>query len=265
MQVIRRIALGVRYDGTAYHGWQAQDDTLPTVQLFLEQALSRVANQQITVTCAGRTDAGVHACAQVVHFDTDVERSDYSWVFGANSNLPPDIAVQWAMEVPRDFHARFSAASRRYRYIIYNHNVRPAILRSGVAWYHKPLDERDMLLAGNYLLGEHDFTSFRGSDCQSKSPIRELREITVRRHHRMVVIEVMANAFLLHMVRNIAGVLIPIGAGDKPPEWAKTVLEARNRSAAGVTVTASGLYMVDVQYPEAFHLPKTPIGPFFLP
>lgn len=261
---VKRIALGIRYDGAQYHGWQTQDN-LPTVQSKVELALSCVANQPISVTCAGRTDAGVHATAQVVHFDSDAERSEYSWVFGANSNLPPDICVTWAKVVDRDFHARFSAVSRRYRYVIFNHEVRPGILKNAVGWFHKPLDDMLMQEAAKYLLGEHDFSAYRGSSCQARSPIRRITNIDIRRQRRMIIVEVEANAFLLHMIRNIGGVLTAIGAGDKPPIWAKQVLDSKDRQQAGVTISPNGLYLVDVEYPAVFELPKNPIGPFFLP
>ncbi len=260
----QRIALCVRYDGARYHGWQVQEE-LSTVQLQVEKALSLVANHRVTVTCAGRTDARVHASAQVIHFDTDAERSDHAWVFGANSNLPSDISVLWAKPVEKNFHARFSATARRYRYVLYNHDVKPAILRHAVGWWYKPLDEKRMQEAGNYLLGEHDFSSFRGSGCQSKSPIRTMSLLDIRRSGRMLILEVQANAFLLHMVRNIAGMLVAIGSGEKPIEWAKEVLEAQDRRTAGVTISPNGLYLVEVTYPPEFKLPRVPLGPFFLP
>jgi len=261
---MHRMVLALRYDGTAYHGWQVQNN-LKTVQKTLEQALSRVADHPVTVTCAGRTDAGVHASAQVVHFDTEAERSDYSWVFGTNSNLPHDISVLWAKSVSSQFHARFSAMARRYRYVLYNHQIRPGILRNAVGWYHRPLDEKRMQEAATHLIGEHDFSSFRGADCQAKSPIRTVHEIEIYRVRRMLVIEIQANAFLLHMVRNVAGVLVAIASGDRPPEWAKAVLTAYDRRRAGMTISPRGLYLVEVSYPPEFKLLRMPLGPFFLP
>lgn len=258
------MALALRYDGTAYHGWQAQH-ALKTVQGVVEKALSRVANHSVTVTCAGRTDAGVHASGQVVHFDTEAKRSDYSWVFGTNSNLPHDISVLWAKPVSDQFHARFSAFARRYRYVLYNHEIRPAILRNAVGWHHRPLDEQRMQEAANDLLGEHDFSSFRGADCQAKNPVRTIHRIEVYRVRRMLVIEIQANAFLLHMVRNIAGVLVAVASGDRSPDWVRTVLTARDRREAGVTISPYGLYLVEVSYPLEFKLPQAPLGPFFLP
>lgn len=260
----KRIALGLRYDGSGYHGWQVQDSELPTVQGATERALSRVANHPISIVCAGRTDAGVHATGQVVHFDTTVDRRDYSWVFGSNSNLPSDISVLWAKQTNAEFHARFSAQSRMYRYILYNHTIKPALLRHGVGWYHKPLDEQKMQQAAQYLIGEHDFTSFRGSGCQSRSAVRTMESIQIARRGKMVIIEVKANAFLLHMVRNLVGSLITVGNGTEKPEWIKEVLMARDRKSAGVTIAPNGLYLVKVDYPEAFQLPQPPIGPYFL-
>lgn len=259
-----RIALGLRYDGTGYHGWQIQND-LNTIQGTVEKALSTVANHPVSVTCAGRTDAGVHATAQTIHFDTKAHRSDYSWVFGVNSNLPHSISILWAKPVREDFHARYSAMARRYRYILYNHEIRPGILRKAVGWYYRPLDEQQMIVAGKHFLGEHDFSSFRGSDCQAKSPVRTIHQIEIFRIRRMVVIEVQANGFLLHMVRNIVGVLMAIGTGEHPPEWAKQVLEACDRKQGGMTISPNGLYLVEVNYPPEFQLPRMPLGPFFLP
>ncbi len=262
--MMQRIAVGLRYDGTGYHGWQVQEG-LSTVQGTVERALSAVADHPVSVTCAGRTDAGVHATAQTIHFDTRAHRSDYSWVFGANSNLPNNISVLWAKPVSDDFHARYSARARRYRYVLYNHEIRPGILRHSVGWYYRPLDEKLMLEGAKHLLGEHDFNSFRGSDCQAKSPIRTIHQIEIFRIRRMVVVEVQANAFLLHMVRNIVGVLMAIGCGERPPLWAKEVLEARDRTKGGMTISPNGLYLVEVNYPPEFALPRMPLGPFFLP
>src|SRR3990167_11356316 len=258
-----RIALCVRYDGSGYHGWQIQKG-LVTLQGTLERALTFVAAHPINTVCAGRTDAGVHASGQVIHFDTEALRSEHAWKFGANSNLPGDISVVWAKEVSSDFHARFSAKARRYRYVLYNHDVRPAILRNAVGWWYRELDEERMQQAAHYLIGEHDFSSFRGAGCQSHSPFREIIQLEIRRVRHMVIIEVLGNAFLLHMVRNIAGVLVAIGSGDRPPEWAKEVLDARDRTQAGITISPAGLYLVDVEYPGTFELPRIPLGPFFL-
>lgn len=262
----KRIAVGISYDGAGYHGWQRQHNQpeLATVQYYVERALSFVANHDVEVVCAGRTDARVHAVGQVVHFDTDAERTDYSWVFGANSNLPPSVNAAWAKEVDPEFHARFKAEARKYRYIIYNHNIRSAILRDSVTWVRKPLDVGLMQLAARYLLGEHDFSSFRGADCQAKSAIREVHSLEICQKGQMITLDICANAFLLHMVRNIVGVLLPIGQGLQPPEWAKQVLEAHLRSAGGVTAAPNGLYLTSVLYPEQYDLPKNLNMPFFL-
>lgn len=259
-----RIALGVRYDGSSYHGWQVQDG-LSTVQQQVERALSVVANQPIMVVCAGRTDAGVHASGQVLHFDTVAYRSDHAWIFGSNNNLPYDISIIWAKEVDKGFHARYRALTRRYRYVIYNHEIRPAILRRAISWYFRPLDEKRMQVAAQFLLGEHDFSSFQGAGCQSKTPIRTIFQIEIFRIQRMVVIEIQANAFLFRMVRNIAGALVAIGSGEKEPKWAESVLKARDRQQIGAAVSPNGLYLVEVSYPTVFKIPKIPLGPFFLP
>ncbi|QTS84086.1 tRNA pseudouridine(38-40) synthase TruA [Coxiella endosymbiont of Amblyomma nuttalli] len=258
-----RIALGICYDGSAYHGWQAQDG-LDTVQQQLERALSMVADQPIVVACAGRTDAGVHASGQVLHFDTTAYRSNHAWIFGVNSHLPHDISVTWAKEVNEHFHARYGAFARRYRYVIYNHQIRPAILYQAIGWYFRPLDEKRMQIAAQFLLGEHDFSSFQGAGCQSKTPMRVIFQIEIFRIRCMVVIEVQANAFLLRMMRNITGVLVAIGSGEKEPKWAEHVLKAKDRQQGGVTVSPNGLYLVEVSYPYKFKLPQTPLGPFFL-
>ncbi|WP_434528108.1 tRNA pseudouridine(38-40) synthase TruA [Vibrio sp. K4] len=259
-----RIALGIEYNGTNYFGWQRQRD-VKSVQEELEKALSVVANHPVEVQCAGRTDAGVHGTGQVVHFDTNVSRKMVAWTMGANANMPSDIAVRWAVEVNDDFHARFSATARRYRYIIFNHALRPGILNSGVSHYHGELDEKKMHGAGQYLLGENDFSSFRAAHCQSLSPFRNLMHLNVTRHGDYIVIDIKANAFVHHMVRNITGSLIKVGRGEEKPEWIKWLLEAKDRKLAGATAKAEGLYLVDVDYPEEFGLPQVPIGPLFLP
>lgn len=249
-----RIVLGIEYDGSAYHGWQSQEEVL-TLQSVIEKALSQVANEAISITCAGRTDAGVHALGQVAHFDTDAERSEYSWIFGANSNLPSDISVRWAKEMHDSFHARFSAIARRYRYIIYNSPIRPSLYRHYMTWHPRLLDEKKMATAATYFIGEHDFSSFRGMDCQAKSPIREVLAITVQRKNHWIVVDVKANAFLHHMVRNIVGVLIAVGENKREPEWTKELLTTRDRTKAGITAPAHGLYLLEVDYPQQFQLP----------
>ena len=255
-----RIALGIEYDGSAFSGWQTQEG-VPTVQEAVEQALSKVADHPVAVTCAGRTDAGVHAACQVVHFDTEAQRPDHAWVFGANANLPPEVSVLWARPVPADFHARFSAFRRRYRYVIFQRPVRPTYLAWRCAWEYRPLDETAMARAAQYLLGEHDFSAYRAQACQAKSPVRTVYRLDVVRHGDFVVIDVEANAFLHHMVRNIAGVLMDIGAGKRPPEWAWEVLATRERRLGGVTAPPHGLYLQRIFYPPRFDLPVLPEKP----
>jgi tRNA pseudouridine38-40 synthase len=250
-----RIAAIIEYDGSRFSGWQRQEQTR-TVQAVIEEALSKVADEVIQVTVAGRTDAGVHAAGQVIHFDTSAARSDYSWVRGANSNLPYEVALLWAGPVEDGFHARFSATGRYYHYIILNRPIRPTYLARRVTHEFRLLDESAMQRASHYLLGEHDFTSFRATECQAKSPVRELRALDVTRHGDMVHIQAHANAFLQHMVRNIAGVLMTVGAGEREPSWAKEVLEARDRRAGGVTAAPYGLYLREIEYPETFKLPR---------
>lgn len=258
-----KIALGVEYDGSRYFGWQRQLN-VASVQQRLEDALSIIADTTCTVFCAGRTDAGVHGTGQVVHFDTDVYRSLQSWCFGTNTFLPPDIAVKWAREVPDDFHARFSATARRYRYIIYNNKLRSAILPAGLSHYYAALDVDKMNQAGQFLLGENDFTSFRSAQCQSHTPWRNVHHLKVTRQNDYIIIDIQANAFVHHMVRNIVGSLIEVGQGRKPIEWIKWLLEQKDRTLAAPTARAEGLYLVDVLYPERFNLPKTQLGPLFL-
>jgi tRNA pseudouridine38-40 synthase len=257
-----RIALGIEYDGSKYYGWQRQNSFI-SVQECVEDALHKIALEPIVVTCAGRTDAGVHATQQVVHFDTEVQRPTKAWTRGVNTHLPRGIGIKWAKVTTDDFHARFSAWSRRYRYIIYNHQLRPAILHAGITHVYYPLDVDRMHLAAQCLVGKHDFSSFRGANCQSKSPIRTMSEISVTRRDDYIVVEVAANAFLHHMVRNIVGSLIRVGTSDETVEWMKTTLEARDRKKAGITSKPNGLYLVNVVYPPEFELPETPLGPIF--
>jgi len=258
-----RIALGLEYDGSHFNGWQRQT-TIPSIQATLESALSKVAAIPVATICAGRTDAGVHATAQVVHFDTTAVRPARAWILGTNTLLTPAIRVLWAREVPTSFNARRSATSRRYRYVIYNHPLRPSLMRNYVSWFYENLDVNSMVKASRYWLGEHDFSSFRSSECQSKSAIRNVESIQIVRVGEQVILEFVANAFLHHMVRNMVGVLLKIGTGRAQPEWASTVLENRDRRLAGVTAPSSGLYLVDVQYPKHYGLPEIEVGPWFL-
>lgn len=259
-----RIAMGIEYDGSRYFGWQRQRE-VNSIQAELERALSQIANHTVEVQCAGRTDAGVHATGQVVHFDTHAERNLSAWTLGINSNLPRDIAVKWAQVVPDEFHARFSATARRYRYIILNANLRQAILAGGISHYHGEIDAERMHQAGQCLLGEHDFSSFRAVQCQSKTPWRNITHLAVSRVGPYVILDIRANAFLHHMVRNITGSLLEVGMGNQPESWIVDVLAARDRERAGATAKAGGLYLVDVTYPEHFALPILPLGPLWLP
>ncbi|MCL2915379.1 tRNA pseudouridine(38-40) synthase TruA [Shewanella corallii] len=259
-----RIALGVEYDGSGFYGWQRQQE-VDSVQAQLEKALSIVANEPIELQCAGRTDAGVHATGQVVHFDTNAIRKEGAWTMGVNANLPDGIAVRWAKQVDDEFHARFSATARRYRYIIYNHNFRPGIHRHGVSHYHGIIDEKRMNMAAQALIGEQDFTSFRAIQCQSKTPFRNVHKVTVTRQGMYIIVDIQANAFLHHMVRNIVGSLLEIGLGNQPLDWMRTLLDMKDRSKAAATAKPHGLYLVDVTYPQEFELPKLAMGPLFLP
>jgi tRNA pseudouridine38-40 synthase len=257
-----RIALAVEYDGSPYHGWQRQSE-VDSVQAQLETALSRVANEPIVVVCAGRTDRAVHATYQVVHFETPVERADHAWLMGGTFFLPPDITLLWARPVPDDFHARFSATARSYRYVILNRGTRAAINRERVTWYRGRLDADAMHEAGQYLLGKHDFSSFRARDCQAQSPVRTIESFSVQRQGDYIYLDITANAFLHHMVRNIVGTLLPIGTGEQTPESILAVLQARHRSVAGITAPAEGLYLVNVRYPTHFSIPPPRSLPVF--
>ncbi len=249
-----RIAVGLEYLGGAYVGWQSQP-TRPSVQGCLEAALAKVADEPVSVVCAGRTDAGVHARGQVAHFDTTARRSMRAWVLGVNTELPRDISVIWAQPVPAHFHARYSAEARTYRYLILNRRARGGLWEGCATWVHRPLDALAMAEAAALLEGEHDFSAFRAAECQARSPVRRLERLRVQREHAWVSIEATANAFLHHMVRNIAGLLIAVGKGDAPAGWAAEVLAGRDRRLAAPTAPAEGLYLWSVRYPEAFVLP----------
>jgi tRNA pseudouridine38-40 synthase len=249
-----RYALGLEYDGTAFSGWQRQLET-PTVQLSVEKAITRVANHPVTVHCAGRTDTGVHARGQVAHFDTDSNRSDRQWVLGINSHLPGSISALWARQVDEDFHARFGAYSRSYRYTILNRWVRPAIGESFYSWCRYSLDAPLMNDAAQYLLGEHDFSAFRSAGCSAQHALREVKAISVERLQDKVIIDITANAFLYHMVRNIVGSLINVGRRENTVEWFAEVLQKKDRKLAGATADSQGLCFLNVRYDAKYELP----------
>ncbi len=249
-----RLVLGIEYDGTAYNGWQRQRHGVG-IQAVVEDALSKVADEPIEVTCAGRTDAGVHAVAQVVHFDSKAERTTRNWVLGVNVNIPDDVNVCWAKAVDQDFHARFSATSRSYRYLILNRPVRSSLYRNRAWWVHQPLNESDMQRAADSLRGEHDFSAFRAAGCQASTAVRDITGIRIARAGDWITIDVIADAFLQHMVRNIAGLLVTIGQGEEGPGWAREVLEGRDRTKGGIAAPAHGLTLTNVAYPDRYDLP----------
>lgn len=250
----RRIVLGLEYDGGDFAGWQRQQHAR-SVQAEVEQAVSVVANERVGVTAAGRTDSGVHATHQVVHFETIAERPERAWIRGVTTNLPDDIGVRWVREVDAAFHARYSALSRTYRYVLLSDSRRPVLIRDRVAWTWKVLDAEPMQVAANELIGEHDFSSFRAAACQAPHAVRCIQRLTVEASGPFTYIDIEANAFLHHMVRNIAGSLMLVGARERPPEWIAEVLAARDRTVAGITAPATGLYMTGVSYPQAHGLP----------
>jgi tRNA pseudouridine38-40 synthase len=249
-----RIAAAIEYDGSGFLGWQRLSHG-DSVQAAVESALSYVADHVVEVTCAGRTDSGVHAWCQVVHFDSESVRSTRAWVLGANAKLPHSVCLRWAQPVDPSFHARYAAVARRYRYSILNRPVRPALQRQMLTWERTPLDAAAMHQAAQALVGEHDFTSFRTVACQAKSPCRRIDEVQVRRAGEQVVMQIQANAFLHHMVRNIVGSLLPIGRGEQAPQWIAELLAARNRALAGPTAPPNGLLFVGPLYPAHFGLP----------
>lgn len=253
-----RIALGIQYEGTDYYGWQSQVG-LPTVQQAVESALTKVADQPVSVVCAGRTDRGVHALGQVVHFDAPVSRDLIAWQRGGNCFLPRDVSITWARSVPDSFHARFSATARQYRYILYNHESRPGMMHRYVKWECRALNIDRMREAANHLIGEHDFSSFRGSGCQAKTAIRTMTLVRIEREGCLWTIDVRANAFLLHMVRNIVGSLLRVGAGLETAAWMRQVLEGKNRCLAGMTASPAGLLLTNVCYDDIYGLPAAGI------
>ncbi|MCK5831528.1 MAG: tRNA pseudouridine(38-40) synthase TruA [Methylococcales bacterium] len=253
-----RIVLGIEYDGTLFSGWQFQNEQR-TVQDELEKALSRIADEKVSVHCAGRTDSGVHALEQVIHFDTEVNRTLDSWVMGGNTNLPSDVRIIWAKQAIDDFHARYSAIARYYRYVILNRKMKSALLRNQVTWCYNTLNEVNMHNAAQAMIGEHDFSSFRAQGCQSVSPRRLIHFINVYREDDTVIIELSANAFLHHMVRNIAGVLMDIGMEKQPVIWVEELLNIKDRTQASVTAAPYGLYLGGVFYPEKYGIIKHPV------
>ncbi len=249
-----RVAIGVEYDGTAYHGWQRQPHST-SVQETLQAALGRIADAPVDLTCAGRTDAGVHARAQVAHFDTAAQRSVRAWLFGANSVLPPSVNLRWVQPVPEQFHARYAAVRRSYRYLVLNRPTRSALAAGRALVVYAPLDTALMQTAADALIGEHDFSAYRAAECQARSPVRTIEALGVRRCGDWVSIEVTANAFLQHMVRNIVGTLLAVGQGDAGPQRAREQLESRQRSSGEATAAAHGLYFWRAEYPPQFGLP----------
>ncbi len=260
---IFRYAAGIEYDGSAYCGWQRQRHC-DSVQQALEDALSSVAAEPLTARCAGRTDAGVHATAQVIHFDTSATRSEDNWLRGCNANLPRDVRCLWVRAAPAGFHARFSALARTYRYIVLNSENRPALFRHNLTWERQSLSIAAMREAAAVLPGEQDFSSFRAAGCQSSTALRQIFYIDIFTLNDMVVFEVCANAFLLHMVRNIVGALLSIGRGERSPGWLGELLATRDRAQAPATAPAAGLYLVGVDYPLMFKLPRVKPGPSFV-
>ncbi len=260
-----RIACRVEYNGAGFNGWQIQPHPgTRTVQQALETALGAVADHTVRVHCAGRTDTGVHGHCQIIHFDAPAARSPKAWVLGANGGLPEDVRVHWAVPVADTFHARFSALSRRYRYLIANASVRTPLFNRQLTWHRYPLDAQLMHAEAQALLGEQDFSAFRAASCQSNSPMRNVHSVQVARRGELVFIDIQANAFLHHMVRNIVGTLMAVGAGRQPPGWTAQVLQGRDRTRAADTAAPHGLYLVDVGYPVEYGLPSTPFGPLFL-
>lgn len=256
---MKRIVLGVQYDGAPWHGWQTQPDG-KTVQDRLEAALEKFTQTSIATTCAGRTDTGVHALEQVVHFDTALDRESFSWVRGLNAFLPPSIAVRWACEVAPDpaddFHARYSARARTYHYVLYNHPVRSPLWVGKAGWTLRPLDIEPMQAAASCLIGTHDFSAFRTAECQAKTPVKAMYDIRIERYGDLLVFTLRANAFLHHMVRNIVGSLVSVGNGSKQPEWLKAVLEGCNRTHAAPTFMPDGLYLAGIDYDTKWGLPQ---------
>ncbi len=257
-----RLAACLEYDGADFFGWQSQAHAR-SVQDCVEAAFSRVADHELKVTCAGRTDAGVHATGQVAHFESHARRRADDWRRGADGHLPDDVRVRWVRPVGDEFHARFSALRRRYRYVILNAPAPSALLRRLSGWEYRPLDAGVMHEAGQTLVGEHDFSAYRSAGCRSRTPTRRVESLRVHRDGRFIYVDVCANAFLQHMVRNVVGVLLEIGRGEKPRDWARQVLASRDRTQGGVTVAGAGLYLVGIEYDARHALPDGAIWPRF--
>ncbi len=260
----QRWALGIEFNGRAYRGWQTQQAGVRSVQFTLEQALAKVANHPVVLHAAGRTDAGVHASQMIAHFDSPAQRGARAWIMGTNTLLPPDIAIRWATPMPHTFHARFGAVARRYRYVLLNQPFRSALLAGQVTHVHQPLRLAPMQQALSLLVGTHDFTSFRAVACQSRQPVRTVLHARLSQQGPLVVLDIQANGFLHHMVRNIVGVLLKIGRDEQPVAWMAHLLQVRDRTQAGVTAPPDGLYFVNALYPPTFALPDGPLGPVWL-
>lgn len=263
-QGMQRFAMGIEYRGDFFRGFQTQSSDVPTVQQALEKALSDICDETIGLVCAGRTDRGVHATNQVIHFDTLAKRPERAWLGGANTRLPDGVSIRWVREVSPLFHARFSAVSRVYRYLVYNSPTPSALMKGLTTRDCRRLDIESMIHGSRCLIGEHDFTAFRGADCQARNPVRRLEKLDIQRWQDFIVIEVKATAFLYHMVRNIVGVLLAVGAGEKSAPWIASVLASRDRRCGGVTAPADGLYLVGVDYDSEYALPQRDKGPFWI-
>lgn len=259
-----RYAIGIEFDGRAFRGWQTQQAGVPSVQETLERAIARVANHPVHVHGAGRTDAGVHATGMIAHFDSPSPRSERSWLMGVNTLLPASVGLRWIQPVPDSFHARFQAVARRYNYLIYNHPRRPALMAGKVSWHYAPLDLARMQAAARTLVGVHDFSAYRSVACQSNRPVRDVHCLHVEQAGPLIRLDIQADGFLHHMVRNIAGVLMAIGEGKAAPSWAAEVLASRDRTQGGVTAPPDGLYFINALYPAGVTLPREPLGPFWL-
>jgi len=262
---VLRFALEIEYDGHGFCGWQKQlSPPLPTVQSCLESAISRVADRDVSVICAGRTDRGVHATGQVIHFESDIDRGEKAWTIGVNSLLPASIRVRQSRVVNASFHARFSALSRRYLYVIYESDIAPALMAHQLTHVRSELDVDAMHLAGQYLLGENDYSAFRAAGCQSKTPYRCVHWLNVKRKGRFIVVDIQADAFLQHMVRNIVGVLLEIGKKLQKPQWARELMQSRDRTLGAITASPCGLYLAEVKYPSEYNLKVSELAPCFL-